>query len=350
MRASELLRSIDGLSYGQRVRFIADRAQQLTGFLDELGQGDSFERTLGIQIAEVARSTSYISRVLRDPDPAVQSRALAAVGRGVPVSDDDLRILYDDAPAALRSKLVAMVRRMRREHLATRLIDEHRARWGDVAAVGLLEATDRATVARLLPELAYCVTPGGWRRLAVHHPEEVLAFASRTLPIGEDRDEWWQGVGHGVTAALDHDPDAVSALIKQAIPAHDLPVAVLDIIGRLTDRDPAGVLALLLESDRQAAVPKAVDNPAFRRRLHRYADDELIALGRIAWPNLAGLLHDLAPSRRATIFEAVTRSVDLSQAVLSEEPLDVLPHATRQAQARRMIALPVVAERLRRTH
>ncbi|MEU4602143.1 hypothetical protein AB0F43_04100 [Kribbella sp. NPDC023972] len=343
MRASELLRSIDGLSYGQRVRFLADRARELTGLLAELGRGDAFERTLGIQIAEVARETSYITRVLHDPEPAVRTRALAAVARGVPVSDDDLRILYDDAPAALRSKLVSLVRRTRREHLATRLIDEHRARWGDVAATGLLEATDRATFARLLPDLAYCVTPGGWRRLAKHHPAEVVDFATRTLPTGEDRDEWWQGVGHGVTAALGHDPDAVLALIKQAIPAHDLSVAVLDIIGPLADRDPAGVLELVLAPDRRAVVPQAL-TPAFRRRLHRYSDEELIALGRILWPDLTGLLHDLAPSRRATIFEAVTGSVDLSQAVLSEELLDVLPRTTRHEQARRMIALPVVTE------
>jgi len=343
MRASELLRSIDGLSCGQRMRLLANRARELTGLLDELSRGDAFERTIGIQIAEVARETSYITRLLRDEEPAVQSRALAAVARGVPVSDDDLRILYDDAPAALRSKLVSLVRRTRREHLATRLIDEHRARWGDVAAAGLLEATSRATVSRLLPELAYCVTPGGWRRLAVHHPDEVLAFAGRTLPDGEDRDEWWQGVGHGVTAALDHDPSAVAALIKQAIPAHDLPVAVLDILGRLADRDPAGVLEMLLAPDREAVVWKAL-TPGFRRRLHRYSDAELTALGRLLWPDLTGLLHDLAPSRRATIFRAVTSDVDLSQADLSSALLRVLPHALRIDQARRLLTLPRIHE------
>ncbi|MGW1342918.1 hypothetical protein ACWCOV_17845 [Kribbella sp. NPDC002412] len=341
MRASDLLRSIDGLSHGQRVRYVADRAQELSGLLDELGRGDAFERIVGIQIAEVVRDTSYVTRRLRDPEPAVQSRALAAVWRGVPVSDDDLRILYDDAPAALRSKLVALVRRTRREHLANRLIDEHRARWGDVAAVGLLEATSRATVARLLPELAYCVTPAGWRGLARQHPDEVLAFAAQTLPAGEDRDEWWDGVGHGVTAALKHDPDAVLALIKQAIPTHELPVAVLDILGRLADHDPAGVLALLLAPDRQAVVWKAL-TPGFRRRLHRYSDDELAALGRLVWPDLAGLLADLAPSRRTTIFEAVTKDVELGQTVLGDDLLQVLPHRVRVEQARRMLALPLV--------
>ncbi|MET9276215.1 hypothetical protein [Kribbella sp. NPDC003557] len=336
MRLPELLRSIDGLSRGQRVRLLADRAPELIGLLDELARGTAFERVLGLQIAEVARQAPYVSRMLRDPDPAVQSRALAAVARGVPVADDDLRIVYDDAPAALRSRLVALVRRQRREHLAVRLIDEHRARWGDVAATGLLAATDRETVARLLPELAYCVTPGGWRQLAKHHPEEVLVFARQTLPAD---DEWWQGVGHGVTAALGHAPDAVLELIKEAVPAHDLPVAVLDILGPLTDRDPTGVLELLLAPDRRRVVTRAL-TPAFRRRLHRYSDEELISLGRVLWPRLGGSLDALPPSRRGAVFAAVTQHVDLGQAQLSAELLAALPHAVRTEQTRRMLTLP----------
>ncbi|GAA2787655.1 hypothetical protein [Kribbella solani] len=343
MRLPELLRAIDGLSYAQRVRLLADRAQQLTGLLPQLGGGSSFERLLGLQVAEVTRDAAYVSRMLRDPDPAVQSRALAAVGRGVPVPDDDLRIAYDDAPAALRSRLVSLVRRQRREHLAVRLIDEHRARWGDVAATGLLDATDDATVARLLPELAYCVTPGGWRELARHHSAVVLAYATETLPAGEDRDEWWQGVGHGVTAALDIAPDAVMTLIKQAVPAHDLPAAVLDVLGPLTDQDPSGVLDLLMAPDRLGVVSRAL-TPAYQRRLHRYSDDELIALGRVVWPQLSSLLHALAPSRRAAIFTGVTAYVDLGQARLDNDLLDVLPHAARIEQARRMLALPVIRE------
>ncbi|MEU4197840.1 hypothetical protein AB0E69_38510 [Kribbella sp. NPDC026611] len=281
MRVRDLLRLIDGLSYGQRMRLLAERAAELSGLLDELGQGSAFERTLGVQIAEVTRTTSYVGRLLRDPEPSVQSRALAAVVRGVPVSDDELRILYDDAPAALRTKLVALVRRTRREHLAVRLIDEHRARWGDVAAAGLLEAADGATVERLLPELAYCVSPGMWRRLARQHPEEVLAYADRTLPAGEDRDEWWQGVGHGVAAVVAHGTLVAGValrLIERAVPADDLPVAVLDIIGPLTDRDPAGVLAMLMAPDRRGVVGRAL-RPALRRRLSRYSDDELVGLG-----------------------------------------------------------------------
>ncbi|MGZ0147217.1 hypothetical protein ACXJJ3_09105 [Kribbella sp. WER1] len=334
MRVPELLRSIDGLSYGRRVRFLAEQAPQLAGLLGELARGPAFERLLGLQIAEVTRDTAYVSRMLRDREPAVQARALAAVGRGVPVADGDLRILYDDAPAFLRTRLVALVRRQRREHLAVRLIDEHRARWGDVAASGLLDATDHRTVERLLPELAYCLTPGTWRTLAKHHPEQVLSFARSTLPAGP---EWWQGVGHGVAAALAVD------LIMEAVPADDLPTAVLDILGPLTDRDPAGVLEMLLAPDRRRVVWRAL-TPAFRRRLHRYSTEALVRLGRVLWPRLSELLAALPPSRRGAVFAGVTEQIELGQAQLADDLLSALPHQLRVDQARRMLALPVVQE------
>jgi hypothetical protein len=84
--------------------------------------------------------------------------------------------------------------------------------------------------------------------------------------------------------------------------------------------------------------------PAFQRRLHRYSDDELVALGRVLWPQLTALLAALAPSRRAVIFAAVTESVDLGQAQLSSDLLQVLPHAVRIEQTRRMLALPSISE------
>ncbi|WP_432948589.1 hypothetical protein ACQPXM_14135 [Kribbella sp. CA-253562] len=380
MRAADLLRSIDHLPYADRARTIARDALRLRGTADltallaELGDGPADQKVIGLQIAQITGSTAYVAALLRDRDPSVQARALAAVGRwsrsGAPaVSDDDLRILHDDAPAALRPKLLQVIRRTGRRLLAARLIDEQRDRWGDQYAAALLDSTDDETVRRLLPELAYCLSPGQWQRLTRRHPEVVLAYATETLPTGSDRDEWWQGVGHGVTAALDHDATRVLGLIKSALPADELPWAVVTVLGRLTDVDPAGVLALLLAPDRARSLRRAL-TPAFRRRLHRYSDEELAALGRLLWDGaasghggsgsrpaqwtgpigsaLSGLLRDLPPSRRASVFTLVTSDVDLSQSALSGDLLDVLPRATRTEQARRMLAVPSIAADLHR--
>ncbi|MGC4941866.1 HEAT repeat domain-containing protein [Kribbella sp. DT2] len=361
MRAADLLRSIDPLPYGERVRAIAEQALRLRGtpaldeLLTDLAAGPADHRVIGLHIAQITGDAAYVTRLLHDPEPTVQSQALAAVGhwprRPTPspagpaaVSDDELRILHDDAPAALRPRLLQVIRRTGRQLLAARLIDEQRDRWGDQYAAALLDSTDDQTVRRLLPELAYCLAPGQWERLTRRHPQPVLDHATETLPTGSDRDEWWQGVGYGVTAALDHDAPRAFTLIKAAIAPDNLPWAVVKVLGRLIDLDPTGVLTLLLSPDRASTLPRAL-TPAVRRRLHRYSDEDLTALGRALWggsAGLAGLLSDLPPSRRAGVFTAVTADVELQQ--LPGDLLDVLPQATRTEQARRMLTLPDIAE------
>lgn len=348
MRASELIQSVDKLPYGARQRAAALEGRRLSGsaLLDELARGTSYERTLGLTVAQAAGEISYATALLRDPDPSVQARALAAVAGGVAVSDDDLRILYDDAPAVLRNKLLHVIRKTGRSRLAARLIDDHRERWGDRAAAGLLNSTDDETVERLLPELAYCLGSGEWQRLGTRHPKVVLAYASTTLPSGPDKNEWWKGPAYGVVGALEHDAAQVASLLVAALPPDQLPMAIVSVLGRLIDADPAGVLAIMLAPERARSLHSAL-TPAVRRRLHRYSDDELAALGRLLWPDLTQLLEDLPPSRRATIFTAVTSTVDLGQSVLSAELLAVLPRELRYEQARRMLTLAPIAENTR---
>ncbi|MFK4086296.1 hypothetical protein ACI2LF_19460 [Kribbella sp. NPDC020789] len=346
MRVKDLLRSIDDLPYGERLRRVAADARRLSpadlqSVLAELATGTPFERTLGLTMAEATRDVAYVTRLLHDPVPSVQARALAAVGNGVPVSDDDLRILYDDAPAALRTKLLQVVRRTNRSLLATRLIDEHRERWGDPAAANLLIATDDATVTRLLPELAYCLGSGEWRRLGAKHPGPVHEYALSTLPAGPNRDEWWRGPAFGVTGTLDHDPERATNLLVRALGPGQLPTAIIDVLGRMIDVEPL-VLELLLEPDRAHLLPAALTR-AVRRRLHRYSDDDLIALGELLWPNPAAVLQDLPPSRRAAVFAGITKPVDLSQVVLPTWLLHILPHRVRVTQARRILELAPVA-------
>ncbi|WP_328998357.1 HEAT repeat domain-containing protein [Kribbella sp. NBC_00709] len=349
MRASDLLRAIDQLSYGDRLRRVALEGRRLRGtaelgrLLDDLGRGTPYERTLGATIAQVAVETGHVTRLLNDPMPAVQHRALAAVGRGVAVSDDDLRILYDDAPAVLRTKLLQIIRKTGRSALAARLIDDHRERWGDRAAAGLLAGADGETVERLLSELAYILGPGEWERLGSRHPKVVLAYAHSTLPSGPDRDEWWQGTAYGVAGTLEHDPAQVAALLTTALPPDQLPSAIISVLGRLMDADPAAVLRMLLAPERAWSLPNAL-TPAVRRRLYRYSDDDLIALGRLSWPILPSLLGDLPPSRRAAVFDGITSILDLGQVVLSTEVLALLPRRLRFEQARRMLTVAAVAE------
>lgn len=97
-----------------------------------------------------------------------------------------------------------------------------------------------------------------------------------------------------------------------APPPDQLLPAIVSILGRLIDVALAGV-SILLAPERAASLRNAL-TPAVRRRLHRCSDDELVALGKLLWLELTRLLEDLPPSRRGTIFSAVTSSVDLVRA------------------------------------
>jgi hypothetical protein len=91
MHATDLLSALDGLPYGERARLIAQEARRLRGtselaeLIAELDSGEPFERGLGLQLAQIAGDTDHVTRLIGDPDPLIQSRALTAVGRGVAV-------------------------------------------------------------------------------------------------------------------------------------------------------------------------------------------------------------------------------------------------------------------------
>ncbi len=356
MRADELMRSIDRLSYGERVRLLATEARrlrgsaELDGLLDELGGGDPFERSLGISVAQVAGHAGYVTRMLTDPVPAVQAHALGAAASGVPVADEVLVRLYDDASAELRRQLLRAVRAGRRSRLASRLIDRHREWWGDRAGASLLSSCDPDSVRRLLPELGYCLSPGQWKRLGARHPDVVLGYADQSLasvPDAAGREQWWTTVGWGVVGTIEADPRAVVRVVERALPPVSLPQPVVDVLGRLTDIAPDVVLRMLTRPERSEAVRRSAFTPAFRRRLPRFDDEDLAALGRITWPveqTFAGLLDALPPTRRTKVFEAVTAALDLSQVVFGNDLLDVLPHTERHRQARRLLGLAAVRD------
>ncbi|MFC0622753.1 hypothetical protein [Kribbella deserti] len=351
MRAAEVLRTIDPLPYGDRMRFVAATARhlrgtpELTSLLAELASLGPFERGLSLQLARIANETEHVASLLLDPDPALRARAIAAVGRGVPVPDSVLRGLFEDAPAVVRRQLRKVLHG--RPELVGSLIDEQRKLWGDPTAADLLIDADTTTIRRLLPELSYCLSVGQWRRLGRRHPALVLDRAEAALAgvnDNEGRKRWWNSLGYGVAAALPIHPARVTVLIAKALPATDVPRAVIDVLGPLVEADPALVLALF---DNRAKSIRPAMTLAFRRRLWRFSDEQLARWGALAWPDetvLAGLLDRLPPSRRTAVFRAALASVELGQTVFSPALVDVLPTAERHAQARRMLALKKVKD------
>ncbi len=101
-------------------------------------------------------------------------------------------------------------------------------------------------------------------------------------------------------AAAEHDAGRVIGLLERYHDGRSLPIALEARAGLLLDAEPVRTLRLLLK----------------------------------AFP----------PSRRERVFAAATSGVDLSAAELEESLLDVLPHAVRVREARRMLRLRRIAE------
>nr|SBO92384.1 hypothetical protein BN4615_P1898 [Nonomuraea gerenzanensis] len=351
MRSQELLDEVEPLPHGERCRHLALRARELSGhpnlatLLDELAGGGAYERLLAVRMATMVKDLRHLTRALTDPDPDISGFAIEqAVKLGAPAAT--IRALTRTAPLHHRMTAYRALRRHRRADLAELLIDEVRERWGDREAATLLAACGAEAVATRLADLAHAVP--NWAALARRHPLLVLDHAERTLDgLTQDlRDTWWLALTPGVEAAAAHAPERVIALLERHWTPRSWRCA-----GRLLDADPDRTLAVYLAPGRQAQLAGLLRWPAVRRRLAALTDERLGELGRAVREQggVTDLLRALPPARRDAVFTAAMHGFDLSQHVLPEELLSLLPLRRRVAEARRMLGLRAIGEDERRT-
>ncbi|MEV0379943.1 hypothetical protein [Nonomuraea sp. NPDC050643] len=342
-----LLNDVEPLSHGQRCRRLAGYAKELAGhpelpaLLDGLAERGQYERFLGVRLAAMAREVAYVTRATTDPDPDIARYAIGqAVRLGAP--DDAVLEIARTAPVAQRTVAYQAIRRNHRSDLAKRLIDEVRERWGDREAASLLGACPAEVVADELAGLAHAVP--NWKALGRRHPLLVLAHAESVLPglPRQLRRAWWFALGPGVEAAARHAPERVIALLERHWIDRDWRCA-----GLLLDADPVRTLALYLAPGRQSRLAGLLGRRAVRDRLAALTDAELGELGQAVRDDedaVIDLLRAVPPGRRDAVFTAAMAGVDLSQAIHSEDLLNILPLRRRVAEARRMLGLRLVAE------
>lgn len=337
--AAALLADVDGLPYGERMALFARRARSddLTPLLAELGTGDRFERATALFLAVVAGDREQLRRGLDDADAGLRATALAALLRV------DVAPLLHGLPAVTRA---AVYRALRRIGVADGLVEEIRTAFGDREAARLLPACSGATVVRLLPELGYAV--GSWLALAQRHPGPVVADAARQLAAltPPDRDRWWRRYGAGVAAAAAHAPLEVLDLLEHFAPATSLPMP-LATYGRLTAAAPDRVLALLTDPARARWLLRTPLPRAVLGRLGPLAPDRLTALARSLRESdhlLAALLRAVPPRHREALYDAAIAGTDQSRTRPADVLFDVLPRGRRQAEALRILALPLVRD------
>jgi hypothetical protein len=179
----------------------------------------------------------------------------------------------------------------------------------------------------------------------------VLDFARRELAgmRAGSRDGWWAVFGDGIVAAAAYHPLLVLDLLEEFPPWPGLPFVVLRRIHVLIRADEDRTLRLLTAPDGRLSMRWRLLSRSSCKRLATSGRPEIELVGRAVLDNpavFARLLRDLRPSARSAFYDAVTADQETSRAILAPVVLDALPHPRRHAEARRMLALSAVADRL----
>ncbi|MFI1223474.1 MULTISPECIES: hypothetical protein [unclassified Streptomyces] len=345
--AATLLDALEPLPHTRRMAELALRAGRLAdqgslrAVLDELEDGDPYERRIAVIAAAVGRDAEWIGAHLADEDAFVRGHALRAA-RTLRVPDTAYESAFADAPAAVRRQLVRAILADRRTALADRLVTVVRDTWGDIEAALLLPGCSAATVRALLPGLRR--STACWSSLGHHHPGPVLDSAEEELsglPVAR-RDAWWQWYGHhrGIAAAAPALPHRVLDLLEQVGPTR-LPVALHRRLGSLVAADPVRVARLVIRPDVCVELHHAFSATQLHRLVRTLPDAVLVELGRSA-PDPGGpghlLLRALPPGRRAALHEALAegRGEGASGVTVDTRLLDALPRNRVAAVARRL--------------
>ncbi|WP_285661877.1 hypothetical protein [Actinorhabdospora filicis] len=347
MVITALLDELDPLPFPERMRLLARRAGEwaaegvLRARLDVLWGGDDYARGLALTLGIIGRDAGSVIAGLADPDRVIRHRAVRAC-RAVPVDPEVLAGLVVDAPAELRLRLYATIRRARMRGLADRLVGAVRERHGDAEAAKLLISCGEATVRELLPRIGYAA--GRWDALARRHPGPVLDEAERHLSGNRlEARSWWSRYGWSVLSAAEGEPERVLSLLEGD--PRLARVGAGKALTFLAAHDPRRVARLLSRHVYTGTGPSGLGAGTLRR-LAALDLPVLVELGT-RWDGpgeWAALLKRRPPSARAELFEALSATRPVSAEPLPEVLLDVLPRALRTREAERAIGLPAVAE------
>ncbi|MFD6531450.1 hypothetical protein [Streptomyces sp. NPDC060184] len=348
--ACTLLDRLDPLPYPARMRELARRARKLADagvlrpVLEELEDGEPYERGVAVLAAAAGGDREWVARRIADEDPFVRGQALrVADGLGVP--DSVFEEAMADASAAVRLRLIRAVVASRRTALADRLIVSLRRTWGDAEAARMLPGCSPETVAALLPGLSHAVAC--WSSLGRRHPGAYLDQAAHELAaLPEDRREpgWWSTPhARGVATAADRLPHRVLDLLETYPPAR-LPLVLRRHLGALVDADPGRFVRLFLGPGRTEFPRRGVLSGVLLGRVARSAPEgELVALGKTLRDDsaaLARLTRALPPARRAAFHASVTGrdGTGTTGTPVDAAVLGALPRNRVAATARNMAA------------
>ncbi len=331
----------EALSHPARVRKAVEVGRQsrsdatVTWLLRDWRTGGFTQRLLATFACHGSRDSAALLALTADP-----SRAIARVALSVlcDVGDDNsLLAALRDLPPRRAAKALFWLRRPRPD-VIDRFVTECAAA-GDATAWPLVPLGSAAVLDRYFASAAERGGDVFWRRLAVLHPARAAAEVVARLGATANADGLFFAYARTVVAILsDREPDTalkVVAALRRHVPLAAIPLRTL------VTRRPVAIADLVIGSSEPVAVH-------FQRVAHKLDVPRIVGLFRRG----AGYLGDpgwwlarLPALDREAVYRELAPAWTAADGVVAVTVLRRLPALTRQEEARRVAALPVLATR-----
>ncbi|UQZ34861.1 hypothetical protein C2I18_15775 [Paenibacillus sp. PK3_47] len=351
MNKETLLKELDAKGYSGRAHTIAVLGRDHKGspeysrLLYSLLAGGVYEAQLALIGAAATQDAQVILSALQHPKASIKNQAAGLAAKVA--ADEDIERELPKLSQDCRRKLLRTVSFINRQGLAERILPVVYASWGAEEAAILLTACSTETVRIWLQDIGYAV--GNWGKLASRHLDAVADYFGSALESAPPRDKgrvWWR-FSSAMEMLCHHKPELVLDCAVNHGPLEGLPPALKKHLGILVRLQPDAVYSLLIRSESRNDLLRFGVPDAILRRNKYFTMEQWIGMTKLLADSpvhVARILENIAPSRRAEIFESVYEESSREERVFPEVLLYQLPHALRDREAARMLNLRKIYE------
>ncbi len=341
MTPEQLLLECETLTYMARMRRLVELGREAASdtsvarTIAALAQGTLYERLLALQTCYGSRDTTLVLSALSDISSSVRTLALALIS--FLGSDAEVQTAFDvvrpDAKGVLIRRLYRSHRQVAIDLYLETLATRHSHELLDLLAFG-----SREVVTHHVAQVLELFGVPDWRRLGRLHSVLVVELLQARIDVTtKTLDQQLLVHVNAVLPRLSRFfPDLALDLVRAMRIVY--PLARLEIQALVQQR-PDAVADLVLRSEEQSRLK-------FNAVMHRLTTEHLLALftrhpGSINSNNF----RKLALPQRLALYNACGRGWRTDEGVLARHIVAALPLPERLQEARRNLALPILATR-----
>lgn len=331
----------EAMSYTARVRRaieIGNQSQSSVAarkLLDDWCNGGFSQRVLAAVACLGSKDVAVLESMTQDPSRLISHRAhalLCEVGTDQAITNALLKL-----PPRRASKLLIHLRR-RRPHVVDQFVTT-RATEGDSVAWPLVPLGSETLLEKYIEVAAERGGSKFWRRLAVFFPARAAAEIVDRLNRATSPDGLLFGYARTVIQNLSRRTPELAIVVVEALRAH-VPIASIPL-QELVARRPEFVADLMIATGEKFAV-------SFERVVERLGTHRILAIFRMSPIYLGDTsrwLARLPGEQRAELYQELAPAWTTGEGEVGSAIISRLPQHLRSIEARRMVALPVLATR-----